>query len=390
MCLSVHGYLFVTKLMKERCMTGCEHAVRAVRMPAFSVLLNESFILAGLTPTTVLKDLEERAVVQHNLMSGAPAADGAIPANDVSHLHHVTDGSTVDRPHAIPEAVAIKADCNVALAMSGAVAPPREPRNAQNPTVERNTHWSSSEELAVEGNTLVVRRPGCSKDTGSSATPSNSNDANAAANQNVFQPLNRAGNGRPSSMLRSAPQHRISFVQNPVDIAVGALPSASSGPKRQNVPGNGRTDASCPAAGQVSPSLKQLPIRQCEVVLLDGAAGTTVVRPTSLPMETGGHNQTSNVEPQIDTGARLGAGAPGPRQVIGDLGHQSSSLELSQRAGGSSSSATVQADDHYLIGGRTGFKIDEVQQPFNDNLGFESSTSPRFEDYPAASHRRVW
>jgi len=63
----------------------------------------------------------------------------------------------------------LKPDCNIELERSGGVAPPLAARHAQNPTVERNTHRGSSEELAVDGNTLVPRRATAAADQSGSS-----------------------------------------------------------------------------------------------------------------------------------------------------------------------------------------------------------------------------
>jgi len=116
-----------------------------------------------------------------------------------------------------PSVQQLKPDCNVELQRSGVVAPPLAPRHAQNPTVERNTHRSSSEELAVDGNTLVPRR----------ATTADHSVADTA----VAVPQPDASQSRRLSALRPDQLHRISYVQNVVD----NVAPAGTGPKRQNV-----------------------------------------------------------------------------------------------------------------------------------------------------------
>ena len=166
-------------------------------------------VAVGLTPTTatLLNDLEEKAAVQHN-MTTCPV---------------ITDVDDVSVSDVIPPQ--LKPDCNVELERSGVVAPPLAARHAQNPTVERNTHRSSSEELAVDGNSLVPRRCGA-------VDPSAADTAAAASQPDVSQ-------SRRLSALRPDQLHRISYVQNVVDSA--APPGhAATGPKKQNVESHAR------------------------------------------------------------------------------------------------------------------------------------------------------
>ena len=118
------------------------------KVPDFFILTFRRETCAGLTPTTtsVLNDLEEKASVQHNAMTSSPVITDA---DDIS-----VSSSAIIIPALSPQ---LKPDCNIELERSGGVAPPLAARHAQNPTVERNTHRGSSEELAVDGNTLVPR-----------------------------------------------------------------------------------------------------------------------------------------------------------------------------------------------------------------------------------------
>jgi len=133
--------------------------------------------------------------------------------SDISNDEHISASSDVPPPQQL------KPDCNVELERSGVVAPPLTARNAQNPTVERNTHRSSSEELAVKGNTLVPR----------SATDPSPADTTVA----VTQP--EAAQSRRLSALRPDQLHRISYVQNVVDNSLPTGPTPAAAPKRQNV-----------------------------------------------------------------------------------------------------------------------------------------------------------
>ena len=163
----------------------------------------------GLKPTTVtlLKDLEVKAAVQRNEMSSCPV----ITNDDHTSLSFSADILSPP-PHQM------KPDCNVELERSGVVAPPLTARNAQNPTVERNTHRGSSEEMAVEGNTLVPRRAAEHSVTDTTAAVSNPDNTQS----------------RRLSALRPDQLHRISYVQNVVDNTLPTGPTAAA-PKRQNV-----------------------------------------------------------------------------------------------------------------------------------------------------------
>jgi len=144
-------------------------------------------------------------------MVSCPVITDIISTND----DHISMSSSADAPPPQPQ---LKPDCNVELERTGVVAPPLTARNAQNPTVERNTHHGSSEELAVEGNTLVPRR----------AAEQTAADTTVAASQPDTSQSRRLSALRPDQL------HRISYVQNAVD---SPIPSglAAAAPKRQNV-----------------------------------------------------------------------------------------------------------------------------------------------------------
>ena len=167
-------------------------------------------VVVGLTPTTaMLKDLEVKAAVQHNEMTSYPIISDLMPVDD-DHVSSLSD---------VPPPQQLKPDCNVELERSGVVAPPLTARNAQNPTVERNTHRGSSEELAIKGNTLVPR--------------SAADDTVADVTVTVSQP--DTSQSRRLSALRPDQLHRISYVQNVVDNAPTTGPTTAAAPKRQNV-----------------------------------------------------------------------------------------------------------------------------------------------------------
>ena len=172
--------------------------------------MNALFAVAvGLMPTTttLLNDLEEKAAIRHSV---TPSSCPIITEDD--------DISVSSSANVIPPPTQLlKPDCNVELEKSGVVAPPLAARHAQNPTVERNTHRSSSEELAVDGNTLIPRR-----------TWAADHSAAVAASQPD------ASQSRRLSALRPDQLHRISYVQNVVD-SVAPAGLGGTGPKRQNV-----------------------------------------------------------------------------------------------------------------------------------------------------------
>lgn len=155
-------------------------------------------------PVTLLRDLQVKAAVQHNEM--------LCPT--------VTDTMSAADSHVMADATQLKPDCNVELERSGVIAPPLTARNAQNPTVERNTHHGSSEELAVEGNALVARR--------AADQPGTENPAVTASQQTDVSQSRRLSALRPDQL------HRISYVQNVVDNAAPGTGTATA-PKRQNV-----------------------------------------------------------------------------------------------------------------------------------------------------------
>ena len=155
-------------------------------------------------PATLLKDLQVKAAtVQHNEMLSCPV---------------ITDMTAPTDNHITADVTQLKPDCNVELERSGVIAPPLTARNAQNPTVERNTHHGSSEELAVEGNALVARR--------AVDQPGTENTAATMPQQTDVSQSRRLSALRPDQL------HRISYVQNVVD---NTAPGTATAPKRQNV-----------------------------------------------------------------------------------------------------------------------------------------------------------
>ena len=173
--------------------------------------------MSGMPPTTttLLKDLEVKAAVQHNETLCPVITDLMSTGDD-----HFSLSSSADVSAPPPQ---LKPDCNVELERSGVVAPPLTARNAQNPVVERNTHRGSSEELIVEGNTLVPRHAA----------------DHTAADTTVTESQPDVTQSRHLSALRPDQLHRISYVQNVVDSALPSGPTAT-GPKVLNVDSQSR------------------------------------------------------------------------------------------------------------------------------------------------------
>ena len=168
-----------------------------------------------------------------------------------------------------------------------------------------------------------------------------------------------------------------------MEATFGAMPLTSSGPKRQNVPGNGRTESSCAQPDR----------RQCEVVLVDGAMGTTVVRPTSLAVDVDvrvGELTDGNRNSQMNINSQVGGSINKPETGRSNLHFETgllregnrmpTAVELTRKTSGERETRLSAVQPHSTVDG--------MHQQFNDNLAFESSTSPRFED-PVAI-RRVW
>lgn len=278
-----------------------------------------------MTPTinfSRLKDLEDKAHVQHNvtfsqssvssLTAGdVPNALGSEPTATTSS-HSTTDRDTSNDPtvsyprEQSTSTVTIetmmtlspsdtheststsqptgKPDCNLIYARMNIA---RQPHQGHNPTVERNTHKSSDEELAVEGNTLINKRAGPlapqhngnglnhnsllldsitrNVDTGALIQ----NDILDFQNQNLHPASallvpNGTGdhhqNGRQAPMPRA--QHRITFVPNLVDAPGDQVFSEPIvRPKKQNIPTNGDVNysvAKVPASSHKTSRLGQL------------------------------------------------------------------------------------------------------------------------------------
>jgi len=301
-------------------------------------------------------DLESVDIVTHESAPGSSSHDSCTESdpNDSSHTSHtdneggsLTDENsvstvtveTVVTPADMPNIDVIvtprpKADCNVVYAQT--VVPLRA-HQGLNPTVARNTHKDSDEELAVEGNSLVGR-------TGVSRIPSFPLVANDSLIMDIIatgvapdtetllqsgilqqtppalpppttQPVSRA-------VQRHTSNCRIPYTQNQMN-------SSSSGsgglqptvplfvrPKKQNVPSNGGINHLVAKAPQRNPSatersrrftpLKALRRLAMPYLGLKGSAegevgtenlpngsvpseaclvnGMTVVRPTVLPL----------------------------------------------------------------------------------------------------------
>lgn len=260
-----------------------------------------------MTPTvnfSHLKDLEDKAVVQHNLMfsnssgsmssltagvastvqgskptastSGQSSTDPVASHNPaasypkeqststatIETMMTLSPSETRESTYGARPPATGKPDCNLIYAKTNVA---RQPHQGQNPTVERNTHKNSDEELAVEGNTLVNR---CrmtaaaaqqNGNVGSGALLLNAIARNGEAralvdndlldfqNQNTLAP--NATPGRPPQGGRALSaqrvQHRISFVPNPVDAPGGQVPPEPIvHPKKQNIPSNGAVNYS--------------------------------------------------------------------------------------------------------------------------------------------------
>lgn len=172
---------------------------------------------------TLLEDLEVKSAdVQRNeMMPCSPIITDMLPATTATTTATNDDNDDISSDVSPPP---VKPDCNVELERLGVVMPPLTPRNAQNPLVERNTHHGSSEELTVDGNTLIRRQHGTDRLATANDTASTSSQA-----ANVS-----------SRRLRPRQLNRISYVQNAVDGSTAAV----AAPKRQNV------DSSQPSARQ--------------------------------------------------------------------------------------------------------------------------------------------
>lgn len=281
-----------------------------------------------MTPTinfSHLKDLEDKALVEHNLTfsrssvssltaGDAPSALGSEPTATTSSRtdRNTSNNPTVSHPREQSTSTVTietmmtlspsdtheststsqptttgKPDCNLIYARMNVA---RQPHQGHNPTVERNTHKNSDEELAIEGNTLINKR------TGPLAPPQHNgnglnhnsllfdsitrnhvdtgaliqNDILDFQNQNLH-PVSSAAlvpngtgdhhqNGRQAPVPRA--QHRITFVSNLVDIPGDQVFSEPIvRPKKQNIPTNGDVNysiAKVPTSSQKTSRLGQL------------------------------------------------------------------------------------------------------------------------------------
>jgi len=282
----------------------------------------------GLTPTAHLKELDEK--VQNNVTDDP----------DCGLVIDTNIAAAVSRSNLEVS----KADCNIDLERSGAVAPPLTARNAQNPTVERNTHRNSSEELTVEGNTLVARR---SMPASKPTAPTASSAAAAAAGPtaDVLSSRSLTAN-RPLSALRPDQRQRIAYVQNDVNEQ-----STSTEPKRQNVALVKHTTSRQDEAGVALPvNGVGLAGRPCEVLYSEDG-GATVTRPTSLRLEM-------NIAP-----SNLLRGNAGTQAGVVQTDDKLANTQVKTQLAHSSSTANSLA----------------AQTDAADNLGYEASTSPRFD-----------
>lgn len=269
-----------------------------------------------MTPTvnfSHLKDLEDKAVVQHNLtfsnssgsmsslttgvvstiqgseptasMSGQSSTDPVVPGHNPAASHPkeqststatietmmtLSPSETRESTYGTRPPTTGKPDCNLIYAKTNIA---RQPHQGQNPTVERNTHKKSDEELAIEGNTLVnkCRMIAAQQQNGNIISSSGAllldtiarngdsralveNDILDFQNQNTLAlnaTLGRPQSGRILSAQRT--QHRISFVPNPVDFPSGqVLSEPIVRPKKQNIPSNGAVNYSVARAAAPS------------------------------------------------------------------------------------------------------------------------------------------
>ena len=129
-----------------------------------------------------------------------------------------------------------KANCNVAYAKSNKVQM-LQPHQGRNPTVERNTHKRSDEELAVMGNTLVL--DSVKKKQEQQQRPQETNGQGMSSlTDELFDAIadNLESSLVQNDMLSQSRHNPIPYVQNQVHN--GEIPMAAR-PKQPNVPGNG-------------------------------------------------------------------------------------------------------------------------------------------------------
>ncbi|KAK2154078.1 hypothetical protein LSH36_277g01029 [Paralvinella palmiformis] len=251
----------------------------------------------GITPTMLasgLENLEEKTEVQHNLMPCSPppslVVDGATclqrlddgnlnlaadltqsePVNELSQAaarrsqrtsytdNSISAASTVETTLSPSEledhAILGKADCNVIYAQTNRAL---RPQQGQNPTVERNTHKRSDEDVTIMGNTLVNKSEMPMTASGSSSTTSQSmrnripnttmavlpDDILGAFSDNLESSLVQNDllnqSQRHQHMAPPPPQAGIPYVQNQVHQNHMASEPLIVRPKQPNVPGNG-------------------------------------------------------------------------------------------------------------------------------------------------------
>ena len=377
----------------------------------------------------------------------------------------------------------MKADCNLVFARTNMPLPPRQ---GQNPTVERNTHRSSDEELAIDGNTLVNKKDYVANNmalqNGNVATDDDifeaiagldhptivvagrmliQNDILDMHNQNhlstgstgsggIVQPTTmQQANQLPRSANQRRQNQRISYVQNPVEALNEPATELLVQPKRQNIPRNGGTNYSVVRATSAPVNNKKssrfgalrkqlagksgtnggmfgLPLfrlaagtksgaaptdagghddcnvttrpLQSEVCLMNG--GSTVVRPTSLPLNglalpavtsdasnrhsMGPNNvqlsQSKPSVPQLEANHK----SPPPRSI----NEPTDGLVAAANSSSSSSIATATAavvvtDNNNLSGSEEPSSSHGSDEPSSsahgDNYGYDTSCSPTTE-----------
>lgn len=248
----------------------------------------------GITPTMLasgLENLEEKTEVQHNLMPCSPppavVVDGATclqrhedgnlnlaadltqsePVNELSQAalrrsqrtsytdNSISAASTVEttlspselEDHVVPS----KADCNVIYAQTNRAL---RPQQGQNPTVERNTHKRSDEDVTVLGNTLVSKSDVPITASGSSSATSHSlrnriPNTTAILHDEIMGAFsdNLESSLVQNDLLNQAQRHHhmapsqvgIPYLQNQVHQNHVASEPLIVRPKQPNVPGNG-------------------------------------------------------------------------------------------------------------------------------------------------------
>jgi hypothetical protein len=133
-----------------------------------------------------------------------------------------TTETTLTMSPSEPE-VYTKANRNISYAKSNRVHQPLQPHQGRNPTVERNTHKRSDEELQIKGNTLV--------EGGVSQSSSVQNLDHIFDSDNIESSLIQN-----DILNRNRPNNPIPYVQNPVTTEPMVVR-----PKQANIPGNGQS-----------------------------------------------------------------------------------------------------------------------------------------------------